>query len=106
MFNDEYDDNKSKIEYFLNSYIKLNNYIIEKQIKEIFSFNDLKKFLFFLKKSRTELSDPSTSIFDIQTLTQLLLMYKFKSKEEINDINKILGSSLSSDFWPIFSYYS
>ncbi len=36
MFNDEYDDNKSKIEYFINSYIKLNNYVIEKQIKVIF----------------------------------------------------------------------
>ena len=107
MFGDEYnDENESKIEYFLNSYIKLNNYVIEKQIKEIFSFNDFKKFLFFMKKSRTEESDPLTSIFDIQTLTQLLLIYKFKSKDEINSINQVLGNSLSSDFWPIFSYYS
>ena len=45
-------------------------------------------------------------LFDIQTLTQLLLVYKFKSKEEINSANEILGNSLASDFWPIFSYLS
>ena len=67
-----------------------------------FFFNDFKKFLFFLKKSRTDESDPSTSIFDIQTLTQLLLIYKFKSKDEINSINQVLGNSLSSDFFLFF----
>ena len=59
-----------------------------------------------MKKTRTEKSDPSTSIFDIQRLTQLLLIYKFKSKDEINSINQVLGNSLSSYFCPIFSYYS
>ena len=62
--------------------------------------------LFFLQKSRLYEEDPTTSIFDIQTLTQLLLVYKFKSKEEINSANEILGNSLASDFWPIFSYMS
>ena len=84
MFDDEYnEENESKIEYFLNAYIKLNNYVIEKQIKEIFSFNDFKKFLYFFKKSRTDESDSSTSIFDIQTLTQLLLMYKLNQKKKL-----------------------
>ena len=41
MFGDEInDENEPKIEYYLNSYIKLNNYVIEKQIKELFTFND------------------------------------------------------------------
>ena len=47
----------------------------EKQIKELFSFNDFKKFLYFLKKSRTNESDPKTAIFDIKNITQLLLVY-------------------------------
>ena len=107
MFGNEInDENEPKIQYYLNSYIKLNNYIIEKQLKELFSFNDFKKFLFFLINSRTNKEDPSSSIFDIQTLTQLLLVYKFKSKDEINSANEILGNSLASDFWPIFSYLS
>ena len=100
------EENEPKIEYYLNAYIKLNNYVQEKQIKELFTFNDFKKLLFFLKKSRTDENEPSTSIFDIQTITQLLLVYKFKSKEEIKSANEILGNSLVSDFWPIFSYLS
>ena len=107
MFGDEMnEDTSSQIEYYLNSYISLNNDVKKKHIKELFSFNDFKKFLYFLKKSRTDESDPSTNIFNIQTITQLLLVYKFKSKEEINSANKILGNSLESDFWPIFSYLS
>ena len=107
MFGDEInDENEPKIEYYLNSYIKLNNYVLEKQIKELFTFNDFKKFLFFLKKSRTDPNNPTTSIFDIKTITQLLLVYKFKSKDEINSANQILGNSLVSNFWPIFSYLS
>ena len=107
MFGDEInEENEQKIEYYLNCYIKLNNYVIQKQIKELFTFNDFKKFLFFLKNSRTDPADPTTNIFDIQTITQLLLVYKFKSKDEINSANQILGNSLASDFWPIFSYLS
>jgi MoxR-like ATPase len=107
MFGEEYnDENESKIEYYLNAFIKLNNYVIEKQIKELFTFNDFKKLLFFLKKSRTDELDPTSSIFDIQTITQLLLVYKFDKKEMINSANEILGNSLASDFWPIFSYLS
>jgi len=69
---------------YLDAYESLNSYVKEKQIKELFTFNDFKKFLFFLKKSRTDESDPETAIFDIQTITQLLLVYRFKSKDEIN----------------------
>ena len=69
-------------------------------------FQFISFILFFLRKSRTIETDPTSSIFDIQTITQLLLVYKFKSKEEINSANKILGNSLVSDFWPIFSYAS
>ena len=100
------EENEPKIEYYLNAYIKLNNYVQEKQIKELFTFNDFKKLLFFLKKSRTDENEPSTSIFDIQTITQLLLVYKFKSKKVIKSANENLGNSLISDFWPIFSYLS
>ena len=107
MFGEEInEENEPKIEYYLNSYIKLNNYVNKKQLKELFTFNDFKKFLFFLKNSRTDVTDPNTAIFDIQTITQLLLVYKFKSKDEINSANQILGNSLASDFWPIFSYLS
>ena len=107
MFGEELNyDNETKIEYYLNCFIKLNNYVVKKQIKELFTFNDFKKLLFFLINSRTNKDDSKTSIFDIQTITQLLLVYKFKSKEEINSANKILGNSLVSDFWPIFSYSS
>lgn len=48
--NEANDENESKIEYYLNAYIALNNYVKEKQIKELFTFNDFKKFLYFLKK--------------------------------------------------------
>ena len=107
MFGEEVNyENEPKIEYYLNCFIKLNNYIVKKQIKELFTFNDFKKLLFFLRNSRTDKDDPKTSIFDIQTITQLLLVYKFKSKDEINSANEILGNSLVSDFWPIFSYSS
>ena len=107
MFGDEVNiENEPKIEYYLNCFIKLNNYVVKKQIKELFTFNDFKKLLFFLKNSRTDKDDPKTSIFDILTITQLLLVYKFKSKDEINSANEILGNSLVSDFWPIFSYSS
>ena len=107
IFGDEVNsENENKIKYYLDAFIKLNNYVNNKQIKELFTFNDFKKFLFFLQKSRFNEKDPTTSIFDIQTLTQLLLVYKFKSKEEINSANEIIGNSLTSDFWPIFSYLS
>jgi len=99
------DENESDIEYYLNAYIALNNYVKEKQIKELFTFNDFKKFLFFLQNSRIDEGE-SKQIFEIQTLTQLLLVYKFKSKEEIRNANEILRNSLASDFWPIFSYLS
>ena len=107
MFLDEInEENVPKIEYYLNAYIALNHYVLEKQIIELPIFNDFKKFLFFLKKSRTDESDPSTAIFDIQTITQLFLVYKFETKEKINSTNGIFGNSLVSDFWPIFSYLS
>ena len=106
MFGDEMSKNESNIEYYLDAYMSLNSYVKEKQIKELFTFNDFKKFVFFLKKSRTDESEPETAIFDIQTITQLLLVYRFKSKDEINLANEILKYSLISDFWPIFSYLS
>ena len=105
MFKDEITEEvEQQIEYYLNSYIALNNYVQEKHIKELFSFNDFKKFFYFLRNSRTDELDPTSAIFDIKTITQLLLIYKFKSKEEINSANQILGNSLVSDFWPFFSY--
>ena len=106
VFQNEAIENESKIEYYLNAYIKLSNYILKEQKKELLTFNDFKKLLFFLKKSRTDEADPTTTIFNIQIITQLLLVYKFKYKEDINSANKILGNSLDSDFWPIFSYLS
>ena len=107
MFGNEInEENEPKIEYYLNAYIALNHYVLEKQIIELSIFNDFKKFLFFLTKSRTDESDPLTAIFDIQTIIQLFLAYKFETKEKINSANGILGNSLVSDFWPIFSYLS
>ena len=106
IFGDEInDDNESKIEYYLDCFFLLNKFVKEKHIKELFTFNDFKKFLFFLKKSRTYESDPKTAILDIKNLTQLLLVYKF-TQEEIFLANKILGNSLVPPFWPIFSYLS
>ena len=107
MFGDEAnEDNEYNIDYYLDAFIKLNDYANKKKIKEIFTFNDFKKFLFFIKKSRTEESDPKTEIFGIKTITQLLLVYKFSSKDEIDSANEILKNSRVSDFWPIFSYLS
>ena len=92
------------IDYYLDSYISLVNYSKEKQINELFTFNDFKKFYFFMENSKIKKNGENVQIFDIQTITQLLLVYKFKSKEEIDSANKILKYPLISDFWPIFTY--
>lgn len=60
MFGDEMnEETSSQIEYYLNSYISLNNDVKKRHIKELFSSNDFKKFLYFLKKSSTDESDRS-----------------------------------------------
>ena len=98
--NEELDNN---INYYLDSYFSLINYSKEKQINELFTFNDFKKFYFFMENSKINKNGVNASIFDNKTITQLLLVYKFKSKEEIDSANKILKIPVS-DFWPIFTY--
>ena len=107
MFNEDNKENEKldkNIKYYLDSYISLINYTKEKHINELYSFNDFKKFYLFTKNSKINKNGVNTSIFSIKNITQLLLVYKLKSKEEIDSANKILGYTDISDFWPIFSY--
>ena len=74
MFGEELNyDNETKIEYYLNCFIKLNNYVVKKQIKELFTFNDFKKLLFFLINSRTNKDDSKTSIIKMIQKHQYLI---------------------------------
>ena len=107
MFNEDNKENEKldkNINYYLDSYFSLINYTKEKHINELYSFNDFKKFYLFTKNSKINKNGVNTSIFSIKNITQLLLVYKLKSKEEIDSANKILGYTDISDFWPIFSY--